>query len=90
MKDPHWHTAMNLEFDALLENETWVLVPPYLASNIVGCKWVFRIKRHANYSIERYKTCLVAKGFHQEPSVDFGETFNQTHHITYNPLSCCI
>ena len=26
VKDPHWHAAMNLEFDALLENQTWVLV----------------------------------------------------------------
>lgn len=38
MKDPHWRAAMNLEFDALLKNQTWVLVPPHLARNIVGCK----------------------------------------------------
>jgi hypothetical protein len=32
--------------------------------NIVGSKWIFKIKRHANGSIERYKAWLVAKGFH--------------------------
>ena len=76
MKDPQWCAAMNLEFDALLENQTWVLVPPHCAQNIVGCKWVFRIKRNVDISVERYKARLVAKGFHQLPSVDFDETFS--------------
>ena len=44
--------------------------------NIVGCKWVFRIKRKADGSIERYKARLVAKGFHQQPGIDFGETYS--------------
>ena len=67
---------MNVEFDALLKNQTWSLVPPSLNQNIVGCKWVFRIKRNADGSIKRYKACLVAKGFHQQPGVDYDETYN--------------
>ena len=76
MKDPKWCVAMNLEFDALLKNQTWDLIPSHLALNIVGYKWVFRIKRLADGSIERYKACLVAKGFHQVLGVDYGETFS--------------
>jgi hypothetical protein len=67
---------MNSEFDALLRNRTWSLVPTATARNIIGCKWVFRIKRHADGSIERYKARLVAKGFHQQIEVDYSETFN--------------
>ena len=44
--------------------------------NIVGCKWVFRIKRKVDGTIDRYKARLVAKGFHQQPGVDFGETYS--------------
>ena len=44
VKDPNWRAAINLEFDALLKNQTGVLVPSHLAHNIVGCKWVFQIK----------------------------------------------
>jgi len=44
--------------------------------NIVGCKWVFRLKRKADGSINRHKVRLDAKGFHQQPSVDFDETFS--------------
>jgi hypothetical protein len=41
IKHPHWHDAMNSEFDALLHNRTWSLVPTATARNIIGCKWVF-------------------------------------------------
>jgi len=44
--------------------------------NIVECKWVFRIKRKANGSIEHYKARLVAKGFHQQPGIDFSEIYS--------------
>ena len=64
IKDSKWRHAMNLEFDALLKNQTWKLVPPVKAKNVVGCKWVFRIKRKADGSIDWYKARLVANGFH--------------------------
>lgn len=67
---------MSDEFNALLRNETWTLVPFHPSQNLVGCKWVFRIKRNSDGSIERYKARLVAKGFHQRPGIDYHETFS--------------
>ena len=46
------------------------------ATNVIGCKWVFRIKWKADGSIERHKARLVTKGFHQQSRVDFTEPFN--------------
>jgi hypothetical protein len=67
---------MNTEFDALLSNDTWTLVPPTTNTNIVGCKWVFHLKCKVDGTIDRYKAGLVAKGFHQQPGIDYEETYN--------------
>ncbi|KAK0573100.1 hypothetical protein LWI29_002997 [Acer saccharum] len=67
---------MSEEYDALIHNSTWTLVPPKHTQNVVGCKWVFKIKRNPDGTIARYKARLVAKGFHQRPGVDFTDTFS--------------
>jgi histone deacetylase 1/2 len=76
VKHHHWREAMNKEFDALLVNGTWTLVPKPPNANLVGCKWVYKVKRKADGNIEHFKAHLVAKGFHQQKGVDFGETFS--------------
>lgn len=38
---------------------------------VVGCQWVYEIKTKADGSIQRYKACLVAKGFTQDNGIDF-------------------
>ena len=62
---PEWTAAMKAEFDALHRQHTWSLVPPPSGQNIIGCRWVYKLKRHSDGSIARYKARLVAKGFHQ-------------------------
>ena len=63
-KHLHWKEAMTKEFNTLLHSNTWTLVPRTYAMNVIGNKWVFKIKRKADGSIDRYKAKLVAKGFH--------------------------
>ncbi|CAL9017956.1 unnamed protein product, partial [Prunus brigantina] len=75
-KFQEWRTAMGEEFNALQRAGTWVLVPPKPTLNVLPNKWVFRIKRNSDGSVQRYKARLVANGFHQQEGLDYGETFS--------------
>jgi hypothetical protein len=63
LDDVCWHEAMDDEYQALMENKTWHLVPPSSTRNIIDCKWVYRIKKNADGTIDMYKARLFAKGF---------------------------
>lgn len=67
---------MNKEFTTLQRSGTWELVPSQPSMNVLPNKWIFRIKKKADGSIERFKARLVANGFHQQEGVDFSETFS--------------
>lgn len=61
--DQNWKNAMESEISALQRNKTWHLVLPDKQRNLIDCKWVYKIKRKPDGSIDRYKAKLVAKGF---------------------------
>lgn len=74
MKISKWREAMSSEFNALLQNQTCELVSPHAHHNLIGCKWVFHIKRNPDGIISRYKALLVAKWFHQRLGIDYSGT----------------
>ncbi|GKV43628.1 hypothetical protein SLEP1_g50892 [Rubroshorea leprosula] len=76
LKDPNWRQAMSEEFSALVRQGMWELVPSHPSQHVLGCKWVFRLKRGKDGSIERSKARLVAKGFHQRPGSNYFNTFS--------------
>ena len=76
MKDDNQRQAMIIEFNALANNRTWSLVPSSPNQNIVGCKWVFRIKKKPDGPIAKCKVRLIAEGFHQRPDIGFTITFS--------------
>ena len=71
-----WRKATDSEFHSLIENDTWELVPLPDNRNIVGSRWVFKVKRDENGEIQRYKARLVAQGYSQAEGVDYHEVFS--------------
>ncbi|GKF62581.1 ribonuclease H-like domain-containing protein [Tanacetum coccineum] len=74
--DPNWQNAMNDEYNALIKNNTWTLVPRPTDANIVRCMWLFRHKYLADGTLSRYKARLVANGSMQLEGIDVDETFS--------------
>ncbi|KAH9666864.1 protein FAR1-RELATED SEQUENCE 6 [Citrus sinensis] len=62
IKNPHWRQSMSEEYDALVLNGTWKLVPPPILSNIVGCKWIFVLKDIPTVLLTGSKLVLLPKG----------------------------
>jgi hypothetical protein len=76
LTQPLWKHAMQEEFDALLKNKTWHLVPPRSDLNVIDSKWGFKLKYKADGSVVCQKARLVAKGFKQQYGVDYDDTFS--------------
>jgi hypothetical protein len=54
---------MDKEIQMLEQARTWETVTCLPNKNIVSSKWVYRIKRKADGSIDKYKAHLIARGF---------------------------
>ncbi|GKC14726.1 ribonuclease H-like domain-containing protein, partial [Tanacetum coccineum] len=76
LSDPHWRDAMHDEYNALIKNSTWVLVPKPPNANVVRSMWLFRHKYHADGSLSKYKARLVANGRSQQSGIDCYDTFS--------------
>lgn len=66
---------MRDEMNALEKNKTWEVIDQPKGKRLVGCKWVYTLKYKADGSLEKYKACLVAKGYTQTYEIDYQETF---------------
>ena len=64
------------EYQALMRNNTWELVPAAENQHVGSNKWVYKVKYKADGCLDKYKVRLVAKGFQQIVGVNFFETFS--------------
>ena len=67
---------MREEIDALHAHGTWDLIPLPHAKNLVGCKWVYRIKKNAYGSIARHKARDTTKRLMSSPKCKSVEVIN--------------
>jgi hypothetical protein len=66
---------METKLTSMRNLEVWSVIPRSEATRVIPCQWIFKVKRHADGTIERHKARLVAKGFKQRSGVDFDEVW---------------
>ena len=76
LRDPEWLAAMQEEFNALQNKNTWTLVPRPAQANVITGKWLFKNKLNPDGTLERRKARWVVRGFSQRPDIDFHQTFS--------------
>ena len=62
-----WKTARNEEYQSLMENRTWSLVPLSHGRSAIGCRWMYMLKHESDGTIQRYKARFVMKEYSQQP-----------------------
>uniref|UniRef100_A0AAV1VJC0 Reverse transcriptase Ty1/copia-type domain-containing protein n=1 Tax=Peronospora matthiolae TaxID=2874970 RepID=A0AAV1VJC0_9STRA len=72
----HWRKAIHAELESMRLRGVFRAAKLPNGQRAIGTKWVFKIKRKADGSIEKYKVRLVAKGFRQKYGIDCTETFS--------------
>jgi hypothetical protein len=70
--------SMTAEYDSLMENKCWKLVPRPKDVNVLSCKWVYKTKEEQTTEGTlgtRLKSRLCPRGFGQIKGIDYSETY---------------
>jgi hypothetical protein len=65
VKKKEWKEAMMEEYQSIMKNDVWEIVPRHEGKLVVTSKWVYKIKHVVDGSIDKYKEIFVARGFFQ-------------------------
>ena len=84
VEDPTWVDAMVEEYDSIVRNSAWEIVPRPEGKSVVGSRWIYKVKQAVDGSVEKYKARFVARGFSQIEGIDYEETFSPV--ITYSSI----
>ena len=59
------------EYDSIVKNSSWEIVPRLVGKSFVGSRWIYKVKQATNVSIKRYKEIFVSIGFSQIQGIDY-------------------
>jgi hypothetical protein len=70
-----WRDVMMEEYQSIMKNDVWDIVPRPEGKSAMTSKWIYEIKHIVDKSIERHKMRFVVREFSQVEGIDYEETF---------------
>ena len=75
MKAQVWKSALVEEYESIIHNDVWEVVPRPQGKYVVSSKWLYKVKHGNDANIEKYKDRFLARGFSEEGGIDYDEIF---------------
>ena len=70
-----WKDAMIKEYQSIMKNDVWDVVPRPEGKSIVTSKWIYKTKHVAEGSLDKYKEIFLERGFSQKEGIDYEKKF---------------
>ena len=74
VQQPIWVDAMVEEYDSVVCNSVWDVVPRPENKSVVSSCWLYKLNQATDGSVEKNKARFVAHGFSQVEGIDYDET----------------
>ena len=75
IKQKDWVDSMVQEYQSIIKNDVWEIVPRPKDKSVVSPKWIFKTKHSTDGSIQKYKARFIAHRFSQKEGIDYEDTF---------------
>ena len=82
IKHQVWKDDMHEEYESIMKNDVWDVVPRLEDKTVVTSKWLYKIKHGFNGTAEKFKARFVAHGFSPKEGIDYADIFSPVVHYT--------
>ena len=75
VQEPKWVDVMVEEYDSIVKNSSWEIVPRSVGKSVVGSRWIYKVKQVVDGSVKKYKARFFTRGFSQIEGIDYEKAF---------------